>query len=79
MKIYDHNSKQVLDAITLFLSPEEALELASTAEDLARHPHKHHHHVSDSTYQTEITVAVHTADNLSQFDEESRAVIGGGS
>jgi hypothetical protein len=35
MKIYDENSKRVLLNVTIFLTPEEARELADSADDLA--------------------------------------------
>jgi hypothetical protein len=38
MKIYDPETKRVLSSVTLFLTPDEAHELAGAAEDLARNP-----------------------------------------
>jgi hypothetical protein len=76
MKIYDDENKRVLNSVTLFLTPEEAAELASSAQDLAEHPGKHHHHVSNGDCSVEITVAVYTRENAAQFDRESLAVIG---
>jgi hypothetical protein len=75
MKIYDADSKRVLKSVTLFLTPAEAAELVYSATDLSGHPEKHHHHVCDSEYKNEITVAVYTDDNLNSFDEESRQII----
>ena len=75
MRIYDPKTKQVLQNVTLFLTPAEADELGQSALDLAKHPEKLHHHVSDTEFQREITVAVYTAENLSEFDAESRKVI----
>lgn len=75
MKTYDKKTKQCLASVTLFLTPEEAAELACSAKDLAGKPQKHHHQMSSSDYKTEITVAVYTKDNLVQFDEESRRII----
>lgn len=75
MKIYDQESKRILSNVTLFLTPEEARELAGAAEDLADNPRHHHHHVADKTFQQEVMLAVYTADNLHQFDEESRKLI----
>ena len=76
MRIYDPENKRALSSVTLFLTPEEAAELASDAQDLADHPEKHHHHVSGSDYSAEITVAVYTRGNIDQFDSESRKIIG---
>ncbi len=75
MKIYDHENKKILSSISLFLTPEEALELASSAEDLGHNPIKHHHHINDAEYASEIIVAVYTPENLDSFDLESRSVI----
>lgn len=76
MKIYDENSKRVLLSMTIFLTPEEARELADSADDLATNPQHHHHHINDKTFQQEVTLAVYTRENFNQFDEESRKLIG---
>lgn len=76
MKIYDHENDQILESITLFLTPDEARELGGAARDLANNPDKHHHHVSDSAYTTEITVAVYTQENLHQFNAKARVILG---
>ena len=75
MKVYDDENKKILTSVTLFLTPEEATQLAHDAQDLAAHPEKHHHHINNFDYSSEITVAVVTPENLKQFDAESRAVI----
>ena len=75
MKIYDTDSERVLKSVTLFLTPAEAAELGDSTTDLSDHPEKHHHHVCDSEYKSEITVAVYTDDNLNSFDDESRQII----
>ncbi len=74
MKIIGNNN-QVLDAITLCLTPTEAKELAHSAADLAEHPEKHHHHVSSADYQVEITVAVYTVDNIADFSEDLQRIL----
>lgn len=76
MRIYDSSSKRVLTDVTLFLTPSEMRELADTADQLANDPSMHHGHINDSKFAQEIVVAVYTADNLSQFDDESRQIIG---
>jgi hypothetical protein len=76
MRIYDSTSKRVLTEITLFLTPIEMRELADSADQLANDPGMHHAHINDRTFAQEIVVAVYTAENLSQFDDESRQVIG---
>jgi len=77
MKIYDPVTKQVLNKVVLYLTPSEAEELGQSALDLAQSPPKHHHHIPDSEFQKEITVAVYTPENISQFDAHSRKVIEG--
>jgi hypothetical protein len=76
MRIYDSSSKRVLTEVTLFLTPSEMRELADAADQLAGDAGMHHCHINDSTFAQEITVAVYTADNLSQFDDEARRIIG---
>jgi hypothetical protein len=75
VRIYDADSKRVLDEVTLYLTPSEAKELADPAASLAEDPQKHHHHVADSDHKREIIVAVYTPENRAQFDAESKRVI----
>ena len=75
MKIYDQKNQRVLDFVTLFLTPQEASQIASDLKDLADHPEKHHHHINNEDYSNEIIVSVYTDDNISQFDEESRRIL----
>lgn len=75
MKIYDPESKRVLSDVTLFLTPEEAAQVAASVQALADDPSQHHTHVNDADYQVEITVAVYTPETMDQFDDESRRVI----
>lgn len=76
MKIYDRVGKRLLNEVTLFLTPAEAAELADSARDLVDHPEKQHHHVSDRNYEREVILAVYTRDNISEFDDESKKIIG---
>lgn len=75
MKIYDAISKRELSQVTLYLTPSEAAELGDTAHALAVDPKQHHGHVTDVDLTREVILAVYTADNLSQFDAESRSVL----
>jgi hypothetical protein len=75
MKIYDPGSKKALDTVTLFLTPNEARELAACARDLAARPETHHRHLSDPTYTREIILAVYTPENLPPFDTESCCIV----
>ncbi len=75
MRIYDPDSKRVLQNVTLFLTPGEARELADSASDLAAHPQKRHHHIPDADYAREITIAVYTPENRAHFDAEASRII----
>jgi len=75
VRLYDPQSKKAFASITLFLTPAEAKELADSAADLASHPEKHHHHIPDTEYTREITVAVYTPENRAHFDAESSRII----
>jgi hypothetical protein len=75
VRIYDAKAKKQLGQITLYLTPDEAAELADTARGLAKDPAQHHGHVSSADYSREVTIAVYTPDNLSQFDAESRNIL----
>lgn len=75
MKLYDPESKRVLTEVTLFLTPEEALQLAACVQAVADDPRQHHAHVSSCDYDVEITVAVYTPETMDQFNDESQRVI----
>lgn len=75
MIIYDEKNKQRLTGVTLFLTPEEAAELADSATDLSENPDKQHHHVNSADFSSEIILAVYTKENLSHFDSESQLLI----
>jgi hypothetical protein len=76
MRIYDRKSDQELDEVTIYLTPDEAIELASYCQNLSEHPENHHMHFNDLDSTREITLAVYTAGNIRQFDERSRQIIG---
>jgi hypothetical protein len=77
MRIYDQSSKRQLNQITLFLTPDEARELADTAAQLAAHPD--HSHVLDESLQRQITIAVYTPGEIAGLSQEAQDVIGDGS
>lgn len=74
MKIYDAINKKELREVTVYLTVEEASELAQTAVGLATKPEQHHGHVSSADL-SQVTLAVYTRDNLSQFDAESQRLL----
>ncbi len=75
MLIYDPISKKTMAHVTIFLTPDEAMELVTTVNALVAEPNQHHGHVCNAEYSCEVTVAVYTASNLSGFDAESRALL----
>jgi hypothetical protein len=77
MRIYDVKHKRVLREVTLYLTPDEAGRLAAAAADLAKSSRNHHQHVNDDDLASEVTIAVYTAENLDQFDSESRRILTG--
>jgi hypothetical protein len=76
MKIFDVENKRILSNVTVFLTPGEALKLASSIADLGHNPSDQHIHINDEEFNSEITIAVYTPENINMFDEESRTVIG---
>ncbi len=74
MKIIGKNN-EVLNSITLCLTSAEAKELTDSATDLVEHPSNHHHHISSSDFQTEITIAVYNSENLGDFDQDLQRII----
>ena len=77
MRIYNRQGEQVLDSVTLFLTPAELQELADGAQQLSANHDLHHVHVTDASFSREITLSVHMRDNMASFDDESRSVIDG--
>ena len=75
MIIYDKENKKVLNAINIYLTPEEIKELAGDTKDLSKKHDMHHIHIKDKDYKNEIFVAVYTESNLHQFDEEAKKLI----
>jgi len=75
MKIYDEKSKRVMTSVTLFLTPDEAVNLSKAAADLAKNPQKHHNHVTNKDCDNEITIAIYTPENMSKFDKESQEIL----
>ena len=72
MRIYNRQGKQVLDSVTLFLTPAELQEFADGAQQLPADHDLHHVHVADASFSREITLSVHMRDNLASFDDESQ-------
>jgi hypothetical protein len=76
MRIYNLDSDEKVNRVTLYLTPDEAQELKHALEliisDCKKYDHKH---IPDSEYKREITVCIYKKDNLSSFNERSRKLI----
>lgn len=75
MRIRDEEHDRELTAVTILLTPEEAVELAQSALALARAPGPRHDHVMSRDGGHEITVAVYANENLDAFDGPTRAML----
>lgn len=75
MRILNEESDKPIKSVSIFLTPEEAKELRDALSQLLDRPDNNHIHVSDPTFEREITVAVYTADNLEYFTERVRRLV----
>ena len=79
MRILDPSSDRAIEKLAIYLTPEEAAQLAAYCGQLASDPvGLHHCHLSEfgeHTVEREITVAVYVDENLNQFDLRSRRLI----
>jgi len=82
MRILDDEDparRRKLDSVCLYLTPDEARQLASYLEELADDPVRWHHahleEVEGDKIVREVTAAVYVDENLDQFDERSRRLI----
>lgn len=67
MRILDENADKKLDAVTLFLTKEEALQLRSDLDHLLAKPKLNHTHLSSEDYQKENTVCIYDEKDLEGF------------
>jgi len=72
MLIINDDENQPIRQVTLLLSPQELLQLASYAKRLAIGNSGDHSHCSSSDYRNEITLYVCDADNTVAFADEAR-------
>jgi len=75
VKIYDKKNDRILKSVTIYLTPEEAHELADSANILYKEPSNHHSHIANKDYTVEVTIAVYTPENIKQFDSKSRKIL----
>jgi hypothetical protein len=74
MRIFDAETKLVLNGVLLMLTPEEASELWSKIKHMTPE-NGGHIHVNDAEYQREIIVAIYTKDNLHFFTKDIQKAI----
>lgn len=75
MHILDQNSDKSLINITLYLTHSEAIELRDSLNDLLENPLNNHAHISNESYQKEITVCIYDKNNLEGFNKRSLRLI----
>lgn len=76
MRIYNEDTDQKADRVTIYLTLDEAKEMKAALEAILKDPKKHHHeHVPDNDFKKEITVCIYREDDLSRFDERSKKLI----
>ena len=75
MRILDNANVRPIKQITLYLTMDEAKSLYNQLDKLISKPKIHHIHVEDESFEREITVAIYTDSNISEFDERSRRLI----
>jgi hypothetical protein len=75
MRILNEVTDQPIKRVALYLTIDEAKSLLTQLDGLISKPKRHHIHVEDASNEREITVAIYSGSNLSQFDERSRRLI----
>jgi hypothetical protein len=75
VKIYDNQNDRVLKQVTIYLTPDEAHQLADFSKQLAIRPEDQHAHITNLDCSVEVTVAVYTRENMGQFDVKSRSIL----
>jgi hypothetical protein len=75
MRILDDKSDKKLDAVSIFLTKKEAIQLRGYLNQLLINPGLQHFHLPSSDFQKEITICLYTEDNLATLDERSKKLI----
>lgn len=75
MRILDEDTNSAIKRVSLFLTREEAESLRKQLDTLIAKPKNHHVHVEDESFEREITIAMYSKGDVSQFDERSRRLI----
>lgn len=75
MRILDDNTDRTIKQVSVYLTLDEAKSLLSQLNDLIAKPKIHHIHVQDAGFEREVTIAIYSTSNLSNFDERSIKLI----
>lgn len=75
MHIYDADADNELNAITLYLTPDEAGELRDDLVRLLAQPRGNHAHISSPDFQREATICVYRKEDIDTFDDRSREIL----
>jgi hypothetical protein len=76
MRMLDEDKNVAIDNLTLYLKKAEAIELYNALETLIEsNDYGMHLHVSEETYQREVTVLLYDETNVNTLNERSRKLI----
>lgn len=80
MRILDEDNNKVVSNVSIFLTLEEAKEMADSLDELINRfgtQNADHFHLYDNEFQREITVCLYDKGNLTGFDDRSKLLIEG--
>jgi hypothetical protein len=76
MRMLDEEQNVAIDNLTLYLKKSEAIELFHALETLLEtEDYDTHIHVSEDSYQREITVMLYDENNIERLNERSKRLI----
>ena len=75
MRILDDDNDRPIKHVMVFLTIQEAQSLYQQLGVLISKRETHHIHVEDDDNKREMTIAIYSLSNISQFDEQSRKLI----
>lgn len=79
MRILQRETDKVFDTIEIFLTIDEARKLKGILEHMVENPNSGHSHLEadlkENVFQKELTIAIYSDENLSEFDERTKKLI----
>jgi hypothetical protein len=75
LRILNNESDEKLDAISIFLTNAEAVQLRGYLNQLIEKPELQHSHLSSEDYKKEITVCIYDEKDLKGFHPRSIKLI----